>query len=42
VLAEQGRNDEALGVIERAAAQPGSFAAEVATTRAGILQRMAR
>jgi len=42
VLTEQGRNDEALAVIERAATQPGPFAAEVATTRAGILRRMAR
>lgn len=42
VLAEQGRNDEALAVIDRAATLPGPFAAEVAATRAGILQRMAR
>lgn len=42
VLAEQGRHNEALAVIERAATQPGRFAAEVAATRSGILQRMAR
>lgn len=42
VLAEQGRNDEALVVIDRAAALPGPFAAEVASTRAGILQRLGR
>jgi tetratricopeptide (TPR) repeat protein len=42
VLSDQGRNVEALELIERAAAMPGSFAAEVAATRAGILQRMTR
>jgi tetratricopeptide (TPR) repeat protein len=42
VLAEQGRNDEALVVIERATTLPGPFAAEIAATRAGILQRMTR
>jgi hypothetical protein len=42
VLAEQGRNVEALVVIDRAATLPGPFAAEVASTRAGILLRMAR
>lgn len=42
VLAEQGRNDEALAMIKRAATLSGPFAAEVAATRAGILQRMTR
>lgn len=42
VLAEQGHNDEALATIDRAAALAGPFAAEVATTRAGILQRLGR
>lgn len=42
VLSEQGRHEEALEVIDRAAAQAGPFAAEVAATRAGILQRRAR
>ena len=42
VLAEQGHNDEALALIDRAAVLPGPFAAEVAATRADILRRMAR
>jgi len=42
VLAEQGRNDEALAMIESAATLSGPFAAEVAATRAGILKRMTR
>jgi len=42
VLAEQGHGDEALTVIDRAAALPGPFAAEVTATRADILRRMAR
>ncbi len=42
VLAEQGRNDEALAVIDRAVTLPGPFATEVAATRAGILQRLRR
>ncbi|MES2974817.1 MAG: PA2778 family cysteine peptidase [Pseudomonadota bacterium] len=40
VLSDMGHNDEALAVINRAAALNGNFAAEVADTRAGILRRL--
>ena len=39
-LSDQGRNDEALPVIERAAAAGGPFAGAVAKTRATILERL--
>ena len=39
-LSDQGRNEEALGVIDRAFARPGRFSAEVRETRATILQRL--
>ncbi len=42
VLSDMGHNDEALAVIERAAALKSEFAAEVADTRAGILKRLKR
>jgi hypothetical protein len=43
VLSEQGRNDDALAVIDRAAALPaGPFAGEVAATRSDIVRRLAR
>ena len=41
-LSEQGRNGEALTLIERAAASAGPFAAAVAETRALILKRLAQ
>ncbi|TAN52644.1 MAG: bacteriocin-processing peptidase family protein [Betaproteobacteria bacterium] len=40
-LSDQGRNAEALAVVERAAAAPGPYAAAVRETRALILSRMA-
>ena len=40
-LSDQGRNAEALAVVERAAAAPGAYAAAVRETRALILSRMA-
>ncbi|TMF81779.1 MAG: tetratricopeptide repeat protein [Chloroflexi bacterium] len=41
-LSDQGRDEEALPVIERAAAAPGPFANAVQETRAAILERIAR
>jgi tetratricopeptide (TPR) repeat protein len=40
-LSDQGRNEEALSVIERALAIPGSFAAAAGETRVLILRRIA-
>ncbi len=40
-LSDQGRNDEALNVIDRALAIPGPFAAASGETRQTILQRIA-
>jgi tetratricopeptide (TPR) repeat protein len=40
-LSDQGRDEEALPFIERAAASPGPFAAAVRETREAILSRMA-
>ena len=42
VLSDLGRNDEALAVIDRAALHQGPFTADVAGTRAAILQRLGR
>lgn len=42
VLSDMGHLDEALAVIDRAAAVAGNFAPEVADTRAGILKRLKR
>ncbi len=42
VLAELDRPNEALVVIDRAAALPGPFAAEIAATRIDIVQRLSR
>lgn len=42
VLSDMGYNEEALAVIDRAAALRSEFASEVADTRAGILKRMKR
>jgi hypothetical protein len=39
-LSDQGRNEEALPIIERAAAQPEKFAEAIAKTRATILERL--
>ena len=41
-LSDQGRNEEALPVIERAAERPGSFHQEVLRTRETILGRLGR
>jgi hypothetical protein len=40
-LSDQGRNEEALPIIERAAAAGGTFAQAVAQTRETIRQRLA-
>ena len=42
VLSELGRNDEALGFIDRAAELQGPFQADIAATRAGIIRRLGR
>ena len=39
-LSDLGRNEEALPIIERAAAQPGRYAEDVGKTRETILQRL--
>jgi tetratricopeptide (TPR) repeat protein len=39
-LSDLGRNDEALKIIERAAAQPGNFSAAITKTRETILERL--
>ena len=39
VVSDQGRHAEALALIDRAAVGEGPFAADIATTRAGIVQR---
>jgi len=40
ILSDLGRNEEALPIIERAAAQPEKFSEEIAKTRATILERL--
>jgi len=39
-LSDLGRNDEALKIIERAAAQPGNFSEAIARTRETFLERL--
>jgi len=41
-LSDLGRNDEALGLIEKAAGMPGAFAAAASETRELILKRMGK
>jgi len=41
-LSDQGRNEEALPIIERAAARPGNFSEAIKETRQTILERIAK
>ncbi len=41
-LSDEGRNEEALALIDKAGANPGSFAAAIAETRELILRRMGK
>jgi Tfp pilus assembly protein PilF len=41
-ISDEGRNDEALALIDKALEAPGAFAAQVTETRELILRRMAK